>query len=99
MIVNYLTLFAFTIMFVIFRVQHRDMAARLDENADTASDYTIKIKKFPNPGRDYDIDDEIKDFIEKAEGGHVKVRKVNLVYDLTEYRQLFEDKNEAILEK
>ena len=84
MTVNYITFFAFVIMFIIYRKVHRDTAAKLDEIADTASDYTIKIKKFPNPGKDFDIDDEIKNFLEEAENHNIKVTKVNLVYRLDE---------------
>ena len=96
MTINYITFFTFATMFIVYRKFHRDASAKLDEEADTASDYTIKIKKFPNPGKDFDIDDEIKHFFENAENNNIEVTKVNLVYNLNDFNAKIQHKQQLI---
>ncbi len=97
MTINYFTLYVFLFMFIIYRKVNRDTSSKLDEEADTASDYTIKVKNYPNPGRGIDIDEDIKEFFESK--FDLNVKKVNLVYDLTDFNNINEEKLKYIENK
>ncbi len=76
-------------MFILYRQTNQEADQQLDYSADTAFDYTIKIKNYPNPGRGIDIDEDIKEFLE-AKG--YKVKKINLVYKLDDFYELEAEK-------
>ena len=62
----------------------------MDNRNITASDYTVMIKNFPNIGDD--IDEEIKKWAEAkslpTQEEPVKIVKVNVAYELSEYTKL-----------
>ncbi len=87
------------VFFQFYRKIHRDSAVLIDEKANTASDYSIKVRNYPNPEEGVDIDEDIKEYFEKnaLPGKEVNVTKVNLVYDLTDFKALRVEKDAAIL--
>ncbi len=89
------------IFFQFYRKIHRDSGVIIDENANTASDYSVKVRNYPDPGEGVDIDEDIKEFFETKcmPEQEIVVTKVNLVYNLDDFKALRKEKDVAIKKK
>jgi hypothetical protein len=51
-----------------YRIALRNFIDLINTHTDTASDFTVKVRNYPDPGEGIDIDNHIQSFFEKHHG-------------------------------
>jgi hypothetical protein len=99
-IFNLLTILILIILNRFFKKTVHDTGVKLDDQAVTSSDYTVRVIDLPNNFEpNEDIDAEIKNFISKAIPGKVlNIQRVNVCYKMDQKEELSEQLKKLVHE-